>query len=277
MIGQRRLQNQIEGQTRRDRFPHFAIFIGEKGCGKSELAHEVATQLGAMPVVSNSAVDSIRSMIQDATKITESKLLYIINGDYMSQSAANALLKIAEEPPKNLYIILTVSTDMNLFGTVKSRGVCYRFDPYEYDELSEFYDNITEDATDKDFIVETASTPGDIVQLVAYKSTDFKDFVHMVIDHVSSVTGANALKIGNRIQTKDDDRADAFDMGLFLKAFTSICCDRINTDSAYDGVRYCRAIAITGDVLTDLRIRGLNKQMLFDTWVLKIREVWHDD
>ena len=34
------------------------------------------------------------------------------------------------------------------------------------------------------------------------------------------------------------------------------------------------AVAITGDALQQLSIRGINKQMVFDTWTISIREEW---
>ena len=43
---------------------------------------------------------------------------------------------------------------------------------------------------------------------------------------------------------------------------------------AENDLKYARAIAITGDSLSQLNIRGINKQMLFDTWLLSIREEW---
>ena len=41
-----------------------------------------------------------------------------------------------------------------------------------------------------------------------------------------------------------------------------------------DPLKYARAIAITGESLAQLNIRGINKQELFDVWLLNIREEW---
>ena len=125
MIGQRVLRDRITGQIIKGRFPRFSIIIGEKGSGKKTLATEIRHQLFANEVVTDTKVDSIREIIELAYKVNDTTVYIIPDCDNMSSAAANALLKVTEEPPKNAYFILTCENEENLLQTIRSRGVTY--------------------------------------------------------------------------------------------------------------------------------------------------------
>ncbi|MDR3343360.1 MAG: DNA polymerase III [Treponema sp.] len=55
------------------------------------------------------------------------KLLLIENADHMQEGARNSLLKILEEPPESLTILLTTSREKSLLPTILSRLRPYRF------------------------------------------------------------------------------------------------------------------------------------------------------
>ena len=125
MIGQRYLLERINGQVERGRFPRFAIFIGEKGSGKKCLASTIADYLKYPISFVDTKVDSIREVINTAYKV-DAPIIYVITDcDNMSSAAANALLKVTEEPPRNAYFILTCENEENLLQTIRSRGVTY--------------------------------------------------------------------------------------------------------------------------------------------------------
>ena len=92
-----------------------------------------------------------------------------------------------------------------------------------------------------------------------------------VVDNIARVSGANAFKISNKIALRDE--TDKYDLRLFWKAFMTECFRR--AESNIDDILYnMSAIDITSSKLRDLRIKGVNKQMLFDMWLLSIRECW---
>lgn len=274
MIGQRELINKIGAQIGRDRFPRFAIFVGEKGSGKKTLAKEL-TRLGLKVSgisFSDIKVDSIREVIKSSYEITEPMLYVIADCDNMSSAAANALLKVTEEPPHNAYFVLTCENEENLLQTIRSRGVTYMLEPYSYEDKCDY---IEVDPTpnwreDEEFILDVASNIGEVKSLLEMNVERFRKYVDLVIDNIAEVQESNAFKIGDKIALKDE--TDKYDLRLFWKAFRAICVDRMkDTD---DPLKYARAIAITGDSISQLNIRGINKQMLFDTWTIQIREEW---
>ncbi len=70
-------------------------------------------------------IDDIRNIRQDAYIIPNEghyKIYIISDGDYITVQAQNALIKILEEPPKNVIFIILCSSVLNLLDTVRSRS-----------------------------------------------------------------------------------------------------------------------------------------------------------
>ena len=283
MIGQKALLERISGQISRGKFPRFSILIGEKGSGKKEVAYAISKALNLALTIVDTKADTIREVIDNSYKI-ELPILYVIaDCDNMSGASANALLKVTEEPPKNAYFILTCENADNLLQTIKSRGVTYMLEPYSYEDKCDYIDYqgskhqryfFPEEV--EEFVLEVASNIGEVELFMSMNDkdphaiTDFKEYVNLVIDNIAEVSGSNAFKIGEKIALKDEE--DKYNLKIFWKAFNAICVDIMTTSD--DPLKYARAIAITGDYSQQLNIRGINKQMLFDNWLLSIREEW---
>lgn len=272
MIGQRVLLERIQGQIERNKFPRFSILIGEKGSGRKTLANEISKMMGISMYTSfNIGVDDIRIIIGNSYSIATPLIYVIPDCDNMSSAAANALLKVTEEPPQNAYFILTCESIDNLLSTIKSRGVTYMLEPYTYEDKCDYlhtHNNLTEE--EETFVLNVASNLGEVAELAKLNIAEFQDYVNLVIDNIAEVSDSNSFKIADKIALKDD--SDKYDLRLFWRAFNTICVDRMmNSD---DPLKYANAVAITGDALQELHIRGINKTMLIDRWILDIREAW---
>lgn len=270
MIGQNVLYERIRGQIVRNKFPRFSILIGERGSGKKTLANEIAQMLNYTIVFVNPAVENIRLVIEDSYKLIDPIIYVIADCDNMSSAAANALLKVTEEPPQQAYFILTCESLDNLLPTIKSRGVTYMLEPYTYEDKCDFLEVQPKRPQDEAFMLSVASNLGELEDMLDIDVKAFKEYVNLVIDNIAEVSGSNAFKIGEKINLKDD--TNKYDLRLFWRAFSSICVDKMI--KADDPLKYANAVAITGNCLQQLGIRGINKQMLFDTWLLSIREEW---
>lgn len=265
MIGQTRLREQISHQVEMSRFPTFAIFVGPRGCGKKLLTQELFN-----PIVNvTMTVDGIREMIQCAYTTSIEATYVLADADNLSTAACNAMLKVVEEPPMRSRFIVTCTNIENIPDTIRSRAVVYQFDPYTFDELCEFCEaNNIEFTT---FMAGVAETPGDILKLLDYEGLE--DFVDLVINNIASVSGANAFKIGEKIDLKNDDPTK-YNLELFLTAFSSKCIDYMMEHDPANCLKFSKAVAITGNTIADLNIKSLNRQMLFDKWLLDIRGEW---
>lgn len=152
-IGNGQVVLSLKNMLAQSRLPHAMVFEGEKGLGKKTLAKAVASALvcenpqngepcgicGQCKKASTGhpdivyingdkdkvmiGVEYIREMRTDAWEkpVESSNKVYIILRE-MNESAQNALLKILEEPPASVYIIILTETSNNLLETVISRS-----------------------------------------------------------------------------------------------------------------------------------------------------------
>lgn len=269
MIGQKVLIEKIRGQIERKKFPRFSILIGESGAGKKTLAKEISDLLGCTPVIVGTSAENIRFCVEDSYKLIDPIVYIIADCDNMSSAAANALLKVTEEPPQKAYFILTCENLENILSTIKSRGVTYMLEPYTYEDKLDFLAGEKPlDEEDETFILEVATNIGDLKKFLEMNVGEFRDYVNLVIDNIAEVQGSNAFKIGDKIALKDEDK---YNLKLFWRAFSCLCVDRMLGE---DALKYAVAVAITGDAVQQLSIKGINKDMLFSTWVLDIRSEW---
>lgn len=89
-------------------------------------------------------VEQIRELIKNVYEkpIESYKKVYIINdADKMSDAAQNAFLKVLEEPPIYIIIILISSNEHLFLNTLKSRCIKINFQRIEMKQLKEFFKN----------------------------------------------------------------------------------------------------------------------------------------
>lgn len=80
----------------------------------------------------NIKIEQIRTVIQfvqTRPQFTPIKVVFLCGAEYLNQSAANALLKTLEEPPSNVYLILTASEPELLLDTLLSRCCVIEVEP----------------------------------------------------------------------------------------------------------------------------------------------------
>lgn len=267
MIGQKNLRSRIEKLIDNDNFPRFSILVGPKGSGKKTIVPEIAGRMLANYVKAlDVKIDTIREIIQQSYKVVDSTVYFISDADNMSNVAKNALLKVTEEPPNNAYFIMTLEDEHNTLETIRSRATIFYMNRYTPDEIIEYaintFRNELQDQKSRDIIKELCETPGDVQTLYKANILDFYDYVQLVVDNIAEVSLANAFKIPGKVALKDD--AEGYDLRLFWKAFMKI---------SFDVGRY-NGIYTTSKYLQRLRVKGINRSMLMDNWVLEIRELW---
>ena len=157
VVGQPQVTVTLQNELEAGRVSHAYLFTGSRGTGKTTCARILAKAVNCLSLnegdpclecetckgiesgaimdvveidaASNNGVDSIRSLIEEAS-FTPSKAkyrVYIIDEVHMlSDSAFNALLKTLEEPPEHVVFILGTTEVHRLLPTILSR--CQRFD-----------------------------------------------------------------------------------------------------------------------------------------------------
>lgn len=270
MIGQTELISKLSALRANSAFPHFVIIIGASGSGKKTLIKELFGNSCIYP--QDNSVASIRQIIDMAYKVN-SQIFVLADVDDMSLAAKNALLKVVEEYPNNNSFIMTATDENNVLETIRSRAIIFNMEEYSYDDIVEYVQaNHSSEMSAINIITDICDTPGEVDLLISCDVTAFYKYVDKVIDNIASVSGANAFKIAEKLSFKEGD--GKYDLRLFLKTFIKCCVDRFKDSSNFDVVVYSKGCQITSKYIRDLRIKGINKQMLFDSWLLEIREAW---
>ena len=150
------LTNEIE----QNKIAHAYLFSGHRGTGKTTMARLFAKAINCqnrkgfepcneclackeinkgsavdiieIDAASNRGIDDIRSLrdsIRYRPNLLKYKVLILDEAHQLSKDAANALLKILEEPPKYVVFILATTEAHKMISTISSR--CQRFDFYK--------------------------------------------------------------------------------------------------------------------------------------------------
>ncbi|MCK9444588.1 MAG: hypothetical protein M0Q14_08685 [Tissierellaceae bacterium] len=273
MIGQERLLTRIDKMIEAG-FPRFVIICGEANSGRKLIANRIAKRLNAHLIKSDIKVDNVREIIALAYKQSEPILYLLPDADKMSPAAKNVLLKVTEEPPRKAYFIMILKDINNTLATLKSRGTVLNIDPYtpkeilDYAELKKY-----ELSREEQSIVSNLCTvPGEVDILMRYNILEFYEFVETVVNNIGIVNGANAFKIGLKLNCKEND--EGWNINLFMRAIMFVCRDRMIEQPL---LQYKESIRITSKYLSQLNITGVNKPSTIDMWILEMRGIWIQD
>ena len=270
MIGQHDLLQEWHDLVAINKFPRFSILVGPAGSGKKTICNLLAKQMGLVLNVYGTGVEDVRNMIQSARTVATPILYVIPDADKMSLSAKNALLKLTEEPPRAAYVIITVTNLSSLLGTIRSRGTVFYMSPYSAEDISEYcVGKYSPEDKVLRIICSVCETPGEVDMMMSSNPEKFYSDVEKVVDHIATVSGANAFKMAQMLHLKESDTGK-YDVGLFLKIFTTICSSRV----ARSPVKYIAGVRCASKYLQELRITGINKASTIDMFILDIRKAW---
>jgi DNA polymerase III subunit delta' len=179
---------------------------------KSENPYYHITLSGANNIRINSIRDLVSKIYLSTSK--ESKKVFLISeADKMRQEAANALLKVLEEPPKNSVIILTTSKVNSLPQTIIGRCQNVHFEPLTNEQIQIKLSETTEHSKKQ---VEIASklSFGSYTRAVELLEMGIEDIRNTAIEYLISLLKndhAEMVLISRSITAKNDkDRTKYF-------------------------------------------------------------------
>lgn len=175
-MGNRETARRLSDAVLSGTLPHALLLVGPDGSGKHTLATEIAAAAncqmkgtdaplpcGACPsckriyernfpdvsylergsgkaTIGAAELRDFREDMFLSSTESDFKFYIIEDGDLLTPAAQNALLKVLEEPPKNVHIILLVSEADKLLSTIKSRTQYVQLELFGYEEL---YEHVT--------------------------------------------------------------------------------------------------------------------------------------
>lgn len=169
LIGNNAIKAQLKAMFTKNKIPHAILVTGAKGLGKKTLAKIIAQtavcsnlsdgiacgscancqkaaknihpdiiypeKSGALQSYSISTVRQIRTDAYISPNEAAKKVYIFVDVDNMGIPAQNAILKVLEEPPKNVIFIFTCTSASNLLPTVRSRVQQFALKPVSQPEL----------------------------------------------------------------------------------------------------------------------------------------------
>lgn len=128
---------------------NFIIIKGPKNYGKTYLTKYIANHYSMNYVLLDNKVDTIRSLVE-VSNMNNNCLYHFKDFEKSSPAAKAALLKICEETPKEIKIVITTSAH-NLLDTLISRAYNINIQPYLREEMQEYINtlNMNKDVLNK--------------------------------------------------------------------------------------------------------------------------------
>ena len=267
MIGQTHAKALLRGLSI---IPQFIIVSGPTGSGKSLFIQELCkTRLNCEPI-EISSIDDVRGICEAAVDLQAPTAYVLSTFDTVNFRTKEAILKLCEETPKYVYIFIETVSSSSLKQTLLSRAFLFNLEPYSTEELKRYcltLENATE--TEIENIINVFNTPGNIKRAQQLGSQTFLSFCNKVANFIGTAPLGNALKISSSLKLKND--SPGYDLDLFFNAvsyYALINRDQIGLDTAYNIIK--ASSKITQQLL---QVNSLNKQMLFDSWLLSIRGI----
>lgn len=273
MVGQENNKKLICDFVENNSCPRFMIITGVEGSGKRTFSQYIAEKLNADFLLFDNKIESIREVINTAYTQTKN-IVYCIHGyETMSVAAKNALLKIAEEPPTNTYVIMTATNKNDVLDTLKSRAVVVDMESYNIVELQECAKLFKIDKN----IIDLCEVPLDILKLQDVNEEELKTFIDNVWNKLGEASIGNALKIGAKLKLKDEQAG--YDVILFINAIMRKIIEvftpsRRGTDGVTRkniecGIQMLKLCYETKNKF----ISKYSKQALIDNFIIKLREL----
>jgi len=225
--------NEIASLYNKNKMPNKILLSGKKGLGKSTLAYHIINYIlsniedfkydlskfrinkenKSFKLVQNNShpnfylidlldkkknidVDQIREMITYTNKSTfnnMARFILIDNIEHLNKNSINALLKIIEEPNKNVFFILINNNEKFILPTLKSRCLIFKIN-FTFNESMHITNKILKnnifDLINHD-LISYYSTPGEIINLINFSNNksinlieyNLIEFLKLLIDN----------------------------------------------------------------------------------------------
>jgi len=171
VVGQDDAVNTLRDFIRRKAVPHFLLFAGESGCGKTTTARILKRALNCSDIDFHElniadlrgidVVRDIRSHVMQAPLGGDSRVWLLDEAARASVDAQNAFLKLLEDTPEHVYFIMATTEPQRLLATVRNRATIIRFKALPSKEL----ENIVNGVVAKEGIKTTEAVVDRIVKL----------------------------------------------------------------------------------------------------------------
>jgi ABC-type dipeptide/oligopeptide/nickel transport system ATPase component len=253
LLFQDEINNFVENLTI-ETCPRSIALVGKRGSGRKTTASNIAEKLNIQKkdITKKLNFDDIIEIYVNSVP-----MLYIIDGDSLSEKDQYSLLKFLEEPPK-LCIACVICEDGKLLETIMNRCYQIHFVPYTNEQLSHFYNG------SNPYILELFETPGEILN---YKDIDLEPYQSLVNNMVKNLNRANisnVLTIPNKFnfdkKLTNNDRLDFLPfVGILRNTIYKNCLKNSDVYPLYSEIL---------SMCKKLEMNNLSKKNIFENFLI---------
>lgn len=159
--------------------------------------------------ISVSQIRALSAFLHKTPSLAAWRVVLIDSAEEMNRSAANALLKILEEPPKNALVILISHAPGRLLPTLRSRCRHLRLSALEDEHVSEIWHPISEirNLSQQDYLSAKQIFPGSIGQILSFCEFGGGELITQIQTHFDSAqrpSRADFIKFAEDLATKEE-------------------------------------------------------------------------
>ncbi len=162
LYGNEALKNDLAAALTAGHLPHSILLCGAPGLGKNYAARLLAADYlypqggqgaetvllgqnpecitaapqGAADIIPVDRVREVRAAVRSTSLSAEGRVAIIQDAQKMQAAAANALLKVLEEPPAGVLFVLTADSEAAILPTIRSRCAVYTLTPLTAEECA---------------------------------------------------------------------------------------------------------------------------------------------
>ena len=141
------------------------------------------------------------------------RVVVIDGAEHMNRNAANALLKMLEEPPQRAMLLLTCATPGRLLATIRSRCRRLALQPLDQPSMTAALNEYLPDmpATERGQLASLAAgSPGRALLLAEEKGLQLATLAAEVLDGVPSFPLFRAVELADQLGGRSEDRFTPF-------------------------------------------------------------------
>lgn len=275
LIGQKEAKTFVKG---RDSLPNCIIIHGPRQSGKKTLARYIAEKVEYDCIFIDNKVDNIREMIDLSSSLAE-PTLFVTHVSEMSNAAKNSLLKVTEEPPKNVHICLIAYSENEVLPTLVSRSWIIPILPYSQDEVGYYLEKFVKSSKDIMELSHLFSNPGQIQLIINNYGKEglslYLEKVKFFHENILEASASNALKIVDWFKLKEsDNREDALIPDLFLTLALNWIGWKNRISPDFEEISNNNALLIRiSACLRQLDTKGRSKTFALNKMIKEVQEI----
>ena len=233
LIGFQKIRQHILARFQNNKLHHGLLFSGIKGIGKTSFTFNLAQEIilsssnncnedlhkiqsGFHPNLltiakddkkQNITIDTVRQInkfLNLSAAISKHRVIIIDAVDDLNNNSSNALLKILEEPPKNVFLFLINHNKTKLLDTIKSRCQTINIPNPSYEDFTIVLKNNIPEIDDKEIKILAKITNNSIGTALKMENNNTANLYQQIQDLILANNNKAIFDLAKKISSNND-------------------------------------------------------------------------